>query len=79
MAEAADGEKVWIVSDPEICGGKPVIRGTRVPVEIIVALLKRGYKPEEIHEEYPSVPLEAIMEIAEKVLKRRPVLVYVKA
>ena len=50
-----------------------------MPVEIIVALLKRGYKPEEIHEEYSSVPLEAIMEIAEKVLKRRPVLVYVKA
>ena len=35
-------DKVWIVSDPEICGGKLVVKGTRVPVEIIVDLLKSG-------------------------------------
>ena len=40
---------------------------------------KAGYLPEQIRDEYPSVPVEAINAIAESVTKRRPVLVEIKA
>jgi len=62
-------EEIFIISDPEICHGKPVIKGTRVRVNIIVEMLKSGFSPKYIHEEYPSVPLDIIVKIAEK-LKR---------
>lgn len=47
--------KRYIVSDPQILGGKPVIKGTRIPVDQILFLLKEGYTIEAIHEFYPHV------------------------
>lgn len=41
-----------IVIDPEIVRGKPVIRGTRVPVSIVVGSLAGGMTFEEIQREY---------------------------
>ena len=41
-----------IVIDPEIQHGKPVIRGTRVPVARIVGSLASGMTPEEVMREY---------------------------
>jgi uncharacterized protein (DUF433 family) len=41
-----------IVLDPTICHGKPVIRGTRVPVTIIVGSLAGGMTFDEIQREY---------------------------
>jgi uncharacterized protein (DUF433 family) len=41
-----------IVIDPKICHGKPVIRGTRVPVAIVVGSLAGGMTFEEIEREY---------------------------
>lgn len=41
-----------IVLDPNICHGKPVIRGTRVPVTIVVGSLAGGMTFEEIQREY---------------------------
>ncbi|MBK1629935.1 hypothetical protein CKO31_04090 [Thiohalocapsa halophila] len=38
--------------DPRVCHGKPVIRGTRVPVAIIVGSLAGGMSFEEIEAEY---------------------------
>lgn len=38
--------------DPVICHGIPVIRGTRVPVRIVVGSLAGGMTPEEIRREY---------------------------
>jgi uncharacterized protein (DUF433 family) len=58
-------EDYLVVSDPDVCGGKPVVRGTRVPVQYILELWDRGYSVERIHEEYQSVPKELI----EKVIK----------
>ena len=51
-------EDYLIVSDPAICNGKPVVRGTRVPVQYILELWERGYSVEDIHEQYPTVPKE---------------------
>ena len=36
-------------------GGKPVIKGTRIPVALIVELVANGLKPSEIIREYPEL------------------------
>ncbi len=41
-----------IVVDPRVRFGKPVIRGTRVPVDVVVAKLAGGMTQEEIAAEY---------------------------
>ena len=41
-----------IVIDPRICHGKPVIRGTRTPVTIIVGSLAGGMSFEEVVRDY---------------------------
>ena len=49
-----------IVCDPEICGGAPTIRGTRIPVEMILVHLRAGYSREETFRHYPRLPLDGI-------------------
>ena len=44
-----------IVRDPEILGGRPVFRGTRVPVEVLFENLEDGLSIDEIIEAYPSL------------------------
>jgi uncharacterized protein (DUF433 family) len=56
MGLAAD----WIVYDPEILGGKPVIKGTRLSVELIVGQLARGATRDELLAEHPELPPEGI-------------------
>jgi uncharacterized protein (DUF433 family) len=42
-----------IVVDPDVMVGKPVIRGTRVPVYIVVNFVENGHTPAEIIDAYP--------------------------
>jgi uncharacterized protein (DUF433 family) len=49
-----------IVIDPDLHHGDPCIRGTRIPVTIIVGSLADGMTPEEIIEEYPQLRPEDI-------------------
>jgi uncharacterized protein (DUF433 family) len=44
-----------IVIDPRIMMGKPVIRGTRITVEILLKKLSEGLSQEEIMKEYPRL------------------------
>ncbi len=46
--------------NPEVMGGKPVIRGTRVPVEIILRMLAQRIPEDEILREYPRLTPEDI-------------------
>lgn len=48
---------VTILSDPQILGGMPVVSGTRVPAETIVAYIRAGAGVEEIVGDYPYLPL----------------------
>ena len=48
------------VSDPEIMGGEPVFRGTRVPVHMIAGLVAQGSTPAELHASYPRLTAEMI-------------------
>jgi len=41
-----------IVIDPSICHGKPVVRGTRMPVALVVGSLAGGMSFEEVRREY---------------------------
>ncbi|MEM4727967.1 MAG: DUF433 domain-containing protein [Candidatus Bathyarchaeia archaeon] len=41
-----------IVIEPGVMAGKPVIRGTRITVDLVLELLARGMKPEEVAEDY---------------------------
>ena len=50
----------YITSNPQIMGGAPVITGTRVPIEVILHLLKQGYPLEVIQEDYPHIPVETL-------------------
>jgi uncharacterized protein (DUF433 family) len=52
MATAPKLEYGHIALDPEVRAGKPCIDGTRIAVVDIVALHKRGYRPEEMLDHY---------------------------
>lgn len=49
-----------ITSDPAVMTGKPVIRGTRIPVELIVRMLSQGIPESDILREYPRLKPEDI-------------------
>ncbi len=44
-----------ITANPEIFGGKPIIRGMRISVELILSLLAQGVAVDEIIEDYPDI------------------------
>ena len=44
-----------IVQDPTICGGQPVIKGTRVTLRTILASLAEGGSVQEILDDYPTL------------------------
>ncbi|GAB6100822.1 DUF433 domain-containing protein [Thermococcus atlanticus] len=47
--------------NPKKMGGKPVIKGTRIPVYFILELLANGWSFEEIIENYPQLTKEDIL------------------
>jgi uncharacterized protein (DUF433 family) len=49
-----------IFSDPAICGGQPVIKGTRVLVRTVLAYLAHGSYIPEILQEFPSLSQEDV-------------------
>ena len=50
----------WIVSDPNVMMGKPVITGTRITVELILEKLGAGETIEQILDAHPRLTREAI-------------------
>lgn len=49
-----------ITLNPEICNGKPTIRGTRITVQTILEFLSAGDSAEEVLQQYPSLTNEDI-------------------
>lgn len=49
-----------IIIDPEVLSGKPVIKGTRIPVYLIIELLADGMTEKEILSQYPTLKKEDI-------------------
>lgn len=56
-----DELRARITVDPEIMVGQPCIRGTRIPVRLILDLLAHGAPYDEIFEDYPSVTRDDVM------------------
>jgi uncharacterized protein (DUF433 family) len=46
--------------DPQVCGGKPCIRGTRIYIAVILDGLAEGLTPEQIIDHYPQLTLDDI-------------------
>jgi len=54
-----------ITSDPDILGGTPVFKGTRVPVRTLFEYLENDYSLEEFLECFPSVTRQIACELLE--------------
>lgn len=53
--------KDYIISTSEVLHGKPCLKGTRIPVSLILGYLAGGYSKEEIIEEFPDLKNEHIL------------------
>ena len=56
-----------VESNPEILGGKPIIKGTRIPVDLIYELIGLNYSLNDILREYPYLDRTVLL----KLLKMR--------
>ena len=62
-----------IIVDPKILAGKPIIKGTRIPVYLVLNLLANGYNFDKIIEVYPRLTkedIEAAIKYSENRMKR---------
>jgi uncharacterized protein (DUF433 family) len=55
-----------IIKDPNILGGEPVFRGTRVPFKVLTDYLEGGDTLDQFLEEYPSVGRELAISAIEE-------------
>ncbi len=63
-----------ITIDPDICNGKPTIRGQRITVETILEFLSAGERDEEILKQYPTLTkedIQACLQFATKLMGQR--------
>jgi uncharacterized protein (DUF433 family) len=52
--------KQFVVSDPEILRGKPRLKGTRIPVSLVLGYLAAGKTFEEIAAEFPDLTRDQV-------------------
>ena len=60
-----------ITIKPDICNGRPVIRGTRIAVQTVLEFLAAGDSVEEVLEEYPKLTrtdVQACLDYASRVM-----------
>ena len=65
-----------IVIDPDILVGKPVVKGTRIAVELVIDLLARGWSHEQVMQQYDHINVEDIqvcLAYASEILKSEKV------
>lgn len=65
-----------ITIDPKVMVGKPVIRGTRIPVGLVLKMLGQGISTEEILREYPRLEkadIEAAIAYAARVIEHEDI------
>ena len=62
MSAAVLTQYRYVTSVPGICGGRPIIRGTRTPVRAIVGYYKLGLSVEEILEGLPHLTAAQVYE-----------------
>ncbi len=65
-----------ITIDPDMCFGKPTIRGTRYSVDLILDLLSAGMSFEQIIDDYPALTkedIQACLQFASQMAKLKSV------
>jgi uncharacterized protein (DUF433 family) len=63
--------------DPRVCGGKPVIRGTRIPVAVVLDQMAVGESWESILRGYPELTradIQAALHFAKALIERSEIL-----
>ena len=50
-----------IVSDPNICGGEPVVRGTRIPVRVVLSHLASGEAESSLLGNFPTLTHDDVL------------------
>lgn len=55
-------ESPTIVQDPDVLGGKPSVRGTRISVELICERVEDGWSIEEVMNSYPRLTRRDVLE-----------------
>lgn len=58
MAREHQPEPERIIMDPEILAGKPVVRGTRIPVELVLNYLANNPNFDELFADYPRLTVD---------------------
>lgn len=67
-----------IVIRPDVCNGKPVIRGTRITAQTVLEFLSAGDSVEDVLEEYPSLTrrdVQACLDYASRLMANHYTLV----
>lgn len=67
----------FIIVDPKICSGKPVIKGTRIMVKNILGMVAGGYAVDRILDTYPELTqqmVQAALEYAATVVDEEQVI-----
>jgi uncharacterized protein (DUF433 family) len=57
---AAKGPLARVSVEPGVCGGRPCIRGTRIPIAVILDGLAEGLTTEQVIDHYPQLTVEDI-------------------
>lgn len=52
--------KKRITVDPGVMGGKPVVKGTRLPVEFVLGLVAQGWSDADLTKNYPRLTLDDV-------------------
>lgn len=65
-----------ITRDPQVLGGTPVFRGTRVPVRTLVDYLRAGQRLDDFLDDFPSVTRDHVVAVFDLVLQTMLALPY---
>ncbi len=63
-----------IIADPRVCGGQPIVKGTRIPVELVLEQLSYNLDPGELFAAYPRLTeddVRACIAYARQCVRRR--------
>ncbi len=74
MAESMELYEGIITIDPDVCNGRPTIRGQRITVQTVLEYLSAGETPEEILLHYPTLTekdIKASLGFASKLMGQR--------
>ena len=66
-----------IISDPDVCNGKPVIKNTRITVQSVMGFVLAGDSDEEVLESFPRLKKEDLQECKDftSMLFEKPTLI----